>query len=313
MLSPKKAATTSQINPFANILTREGPLSTFQLVRTASYDYMLVQIKVCPNTSRGLFLSSWWNSVKEKEDLSMNKMKAWIIFVLLLIVIGYNGLANYLPLNGKSTGELSDAVPMYITPPGYVFSIWGFIYLISIIWAIRLLLGRTEKPDLIDRTFKPFIAIATANILWLTFWHYQQVGLSVLVMLVYLISLIWMYVSIQSKSFRFWDRFPWSIHMGWISVATIVNISYWLNTKGFDGFGFSDATWTNALLFFATLLAIWIDKNFRDLSYTLVFSWAFAGIGFKAFGDEITIAFVAFGLAATLAIRALYMVYQRKN
>ncbi|QPC45731.1 tryptophan-rich sensory protein [Mangrovibacillus cuniculi] len=243
----------------------------------------------------------------------MNKIKAGIIFVLLLLVIGYNGLANYLPLNGKSTGELSDAVPMYITPPGYVFSIWGFIYLITIAWSILLLLGRTEKPDLVDRTFTPFIAISAANILWLTFWHYQQVGISVLIMLFYLGSLIWMYVSIQSKPFRFWDRFPWSIHMGWISVATIVNISYWLNTRGFDGFGFSDATWTNALLFLATVLAIWIDKNFKDLSYTPVFTWAFTGIGFKAWGDENAIAIVAFGLAILLAGRALYLAYQRKK
>jgi len=45
-------------------------------------------------------------------------------------------LANALPLNGQTTGEISDRFQVYFVPAGYVFAIWFVIYLGLIAFAV---------------------------------------------------------------------------------------------------------------------------------------------------------------------------------
>ena len=50
-----------------------------------------------------------------------------VVSVLAMIVV--NVLANALPINGLNTGEISDRFNILFVPAGYVFSIWGLIYI----------------------------------------------------------------------------------------------------------------------------------------------------------------------------------------
>lgn len=60
----------------------------------------------------------------------MNKDKLRQIMVGLSVIatIVVNGLANALPLNGVTSGEVSNRFGVYFVPAGYVFSVWGLIY-----------------------------------------------------------------------------------------------------------------------------------------------------------------------------------------
>ncbi|MFN3374049.1 MAG: tryptophan-rich sensory protein, partial [Chloroflexus sp.] len=49
------------------------------------------------------------------------------VILALAATVVMNVLANTLPLNGQTTGAISDRYPLLITPPGYVFAIWGLI------------------------------------------------------------------------------------------------------------------------------------------------------------------------------------------
>ena len=51
-----------------------------------------------------------------------------VAFVLMLLVNGLAGSTTI--LGGKNTAQISDANPTLITPAGYVFSIWGIIYVL---------------------------------------------------------------------------------------------------------------------------------------------------------------------------------------
>ncbi|MCA9929302.1 MAG: hypothetical protein KC419_12510, partial [Anaerolineales bacterium] len=49
--------------------------------------------------------------------------------IAFIVVLSVNVLSNALPLNGRTAGEISDALPSYFTPAGYTFSIWLLIYI----------------------------------------------------------------------------------------------------------------------------------------------------------------------------------------
>ncbi|MGC8827818.1 MAG: tryptophan-rich sensory protein, partial [Anaerolineae bacterium] len=105
----------------------------------------------------------------------MNKdvVRQWLVAAAVLVTIIVNALANILPLNGITTGEISDQFQVYFVPAGYVFSIWGLIYLGLVAFAIyQVLPAQRSNPRLRSMSW-PFLVSCAANIAWLFLWHYQ--------------------------------------------------------------------------------------------------------------------------------------------
>ena len=174
----------------------------------------------------------------------MNKDQARQYVNLLTVVLALvvNILATTLPLNGQSTGEISDRFQVYFVPAGYVFSIWGLIYLGWLAFTIfQLQPSQRENPRL-RRLGYLFVLSNLANAAWLFCWHYNLFGLSVLVMLTLLGLLIASYLRLNVNRspvsrLEYWSvDVLFSVYLGWITVATVANISDWLYFVGWDGF-----------------------------------------------------------------------------
>ncbi len=240
------------------------------------------------------------------------------IFVALTIIatIVINSLANALPINGLNTGQISDRFQVYFVPAGYVFSIWGLIYLGLIAFAIfQALPSERENPRL--RATGWWICLGgLANIAWIFLWHYEQFPPTLVAMLVLLATLIVTYLRlgigrVAVPAAETWAaRLPFSVYLGWITVATIANITSVLDYLKWDRFGLAPEIWMVIVL--AAVLAIATLMNFtrRDVAYTLVILWALAGIAVKhaavaamAIPTWITFGLVALALAAALFLR----------
>lgn len=232
-------------------------------------------------------------------------MKLWLNVIAFLLVVLVNYLSNALPLNGQTTGEISNRLNVLFTPAGYVFSIWGLIYLLLGVWVIRQFpKGRRNLP-IYQNTSSLFVLSCILNSAWVVLWHYEFFVTTVTVMLSLLLTLIALYKKVQVSDPGLFDRLPFSIYLGWISVATIANISYVLTYLKWDGFGLSDVTWTIIMLVVATLLAIWFNMANRDRVYPLVFVWAFIGIGVKNMESYSNVSYVAYSLAAVIFVITL--------
>ena len=95
-------------------------------------------------------------------------------YVLLFVgVIAVNGAANALPINGLTTGAVSDLYPNLFTPDGFAFSIWGLIYLGLLAFLIRIL--STSDKTLVGKLFPWFAINCLANMAWIFAWHHLQV------------------------------------------------------------------------------------------------------------------------------------------
>jgi hypothetical protein len=225
----------------------------------------------------------------------------------LLLTITVNGLANALPINGLSTGEVSDSFGALFTPAGYVFAIWGVIYLTLAVFSVYQILPSQKNNARLDRIGIWFILSNLFNGGWILAWHYLQFPLSLLIMLGLLVSLLMIYqrlgigVSKSNPRERWLVDMPFSIYLGWISVATIANVSVVLLDLNWSGFGISETLWTVLVLVVGTILGILMTIRRSEVFYPFVLIWAFIGITQNGSGDE-TVTITAWAGAIILAV-----------
>ena len=156
-------------------------------------------------------------------------LKQILNFVSVLVTLTVNGMANALPLNGQNTGEISNRFPVLFTPAGYVFSIWGVIYLGLLAFGIYQLLPSQKNNSRMEKLGYWFFMSNFFNSALIFAWHYNQFPLSLVIMLGLLASLLVIYLRLQvgirpvSTSEKWLVNIPFSIYLGWISVATIAN------------------------------------------------------------------------------------------
>jgi len=195
-------------------------------------------------------------------------------------MVAVNYLAVLLPLNGRSTGDISDAYPNLFAPAGYAFSIWGLIYTLLAIYAIYNLWR--GKDELLARVNRFFIVNALLNASWIFAWHYDVIWLSVIIMAGLLFTLVRiadiLRVSQLSNKELWLVRLPFSVYFGWITVATIANITVFLVSIGWNGFGLPESFWTVAVLIVGALIGSWRMLRDRFIPYGLVLVWAYGAI-----------------------------------
>lgn len=203
--------------------------------------------------------------------------------VAYVVMVAVNYMAVLLPLGGRSTGEISENYPNLFAPAGYAFSIWGVIYILLGIYVVyQLWLVKNELAERINRIF---IVNALLNASWLLAWHYDIIWLSVIIMAGLLFTLIRIsdifHARVLVPKERWLIRMPFSIYFGWITVATIANVTVFLVYLGWNGFGLSESFWTVIALLAGTLIGSWRMLRDRFIPYGLVLIWGYGAILFK--------------------------------
>jgi hypothetical protein len=233
-----------------------------------------------------------------------------IVVLAVAATLVVNWLANALPLNGQTTGEISDRFDVYFVPAGYVFAIWGLIYIGLIAYTVyQALPSQRENPRL--RATGYLVALScVANIAWLFLWHYEQFVWKPLAMVSLLLLLIAIYrrlgigrIAVPTAE-RWTAQATFSIYLGWISVATIADVTTTLHHLGWGGWGLSEEVWAVIMLMVGAALAWLMTVRRQDVLYLLVLIWAFVGIAVKHSDTTIvaTAALIAAGLVAAAVV-----------
>ena len=212
----------------------------------------------------------------------MKKISAYQLITILatLVTITVNALANSLPLNGLTTGEISDRFEIYFVPAGYVFSIWGLIYLGLILYTVYQALPAQKDNQALKRIAPAYWLGSLANSIWIFLWHYEVFSLTLIAMLGILASLLFIYLQLKNAegSQKWLVKLPFSIYLGWITVATVANTSQFLFYFNWGGWGITGAVWAVFMIAVASLLGLLMIWRENDTPYLLVLVWAFIGI-----------------------------------
>ncbi len=238
--------------------------------------------------------------------ISRPTVKPWVkaaVVVTYVAMITVNALANALPINGRDTGEISDSYPNLFAPAGLTFSIWGVIYFLlgaHVLYQLGLFRdsgqdgsvrgtdGRVRdaaRVSLLERVGVLFSLSSLANLAWVLCWHYDFIGASAVLLVTMLVLLILITRTILAADLTrrelLFVRLPFSVYFGWITVATIANLTVWLVSIGWDGFGVAESTWAMVILAVGATIGTTVILRDRDIAYGLVLVWAYLGIWIK--------------------------------
>lgn len=239
----------------------------------------------------------------------MKSKRIWMV-ISLIVVLAVNFLANSLPINGVTTGEVSDQFPILFVPAGYVFSIWGLIYAALIGFLIYSLTPKGLENRKIDAVAWWFVASNVFNSIWIFLWHYQQFVLTLIPIFGLLVSLLMIYIRLEvgKTTLRWIEKLlvaaPFSIYLGWATVAVVANVSQALYFIGWRGEPLSMPFWTVVMLVIAATLGVLMVFLRKEIAYPLVLVWAFVGIWVKHGGTP-SVAITALALAVFLGALTL--------
>ncbi len=240
-----------------------------------------------------------------------------ITILFTLITLTVNGLANALPINGQTTAEISDRFPILFVPAGYVFAIWGLIYLGLIAYSVYQALPAQRDNATLQRIAPLYWLASAANSLWILLWHYEYFSWTIVAMATLLLSLIAIYRTLRAsphsgdRAFAWAAQLPFSVYLGWISVATIANAAQLLYFLEWSRWGIADVTWTLILLAVTAVLGLAMLLRERDFAYAFVLVWALLGIAAKQTPVAAAVGAGAYAVAGVLLLGMALVLLRR--
>lgn len=221
---------------------------------------------------------------------------SFLNFIGFLAVVSVNALAVILPINNKTTQELSDKYPNLFVPAGITFSIWGIIYVLLALFIIYQFIvafrRSSDQRGIFEKIGILFFISCIFNVAWILAWHYEIVWLSLIIMVLLLISLILIYIRLGTgrsdikNSEKILVNIPFSIYLGWITIATIANVTAFLVKINWNKFGVSDQLWAVIVIAVGVIITLATVFSRNDIFYCLVVIWALVGILLKRIADN---------------------------
>jgi len=231
-------------------------------------------------------------------------MKSISLLLATTYMLVMNGLANGLPLNGKTTGQLSEQYPNWFVPAGITFSIWGMLYLLMLGYVGMRIYKRNEESDGIESLY---MITAMLNGTWIIAWHYEWMFVSLLLMG----GLLGTLVVIAKRMYEWHDQAHWltkatfGSYLGWIIVATGANVTAALVDWGWGGWGLSGPIWASLLIAVATLIAIATKRTFANPYILASVIWALLGILIKQTGGPADVVIFTAAIFLGILIREI--------
>jgi hypothetical protein len=251
-----------------------------------------------------------------------SKLNALLNVAGLSLVLAVNALANILPINGYNTGQISALYPNYFVPAGFTFSIWGVIYLLLIGFVFCSLFAAFGKFNdaakaCIKKAGPYFLITCVLNAGWILAWHYLYLGMSLAIIIAFLVTLLLLYIAIRPMKnqlpffYRLWTYHAFVVYLAWICVATIANVTALLVGFGWQGEPLSPQVWSMIMILVALLLGIFMVGKQKQPAFGFVLAWAFWGIYSAQSPESRMIAFTAgpaltfiFSLTVTILIKS---------
>lgn len=203
-------------------------------------------------------------------------------FVVMIIV---NLLANLIPIGGNTTAEVSEKYSNLFTPAPITFAVWGVIYIMLAVFIIYQMNpgNRSDHAEEITKNIGIwFLVSCILNIAWIFTWHFRLTGISTLLIVSMLYSLIIIMKRINKSHYslvgKVFVKAGFEIYLGWILAASIANICVFAVKAGMSAFGTLASICTVLLLVTGAILGSYISVHYNSILSAVAVSWAYIGI-----------------------------------
>ena len=252
----------------------------------------------------------------------MKKLLQVLNGIAFVSVVFINYLSNTGVMDGKTIGSISDKINSLFTPAGYAFSIWGLIYLFLlgfVIYQGRSLFSKKADDDFVEKIGAWFILSCIANSAWIFSWIYGYTGLSCVFIFLLLFSLLKIVVNnnMQLETVKLSKLLflvlPFTIYSGWVTVASVANVSSYLVKINWDGFGLPELFWTTIMIVIAVIINSIVLYKRKMYTFALVAVWALVAIGVANKSKENNVDLIAFIGAADLLLSTIVLFLKNRK
>ncbi|GAA4364978.1 hypothetical protein GCM10023185_34900 [Hymenobacter saemangeumensis] len=242
----------------------------------------------------------------------------WLAALAVLVNIAVSYFSNTRQFNGQSMGEVSAKYTTLLTPAGYAFSIWGLIFFSLLVYAVWQLLPGQRANPLPDEVAKPLLVANLGCAAWVLLFAHEQILASVLTMLAILAATVLAYgtardlIRLQGVAPR-WVSIPFALFLGWILVASVLNIAIGLHVAGLDVSLELSTMMAYGVLALMLGLVLVLTRVFQERTLPLVAAWALVGIWVARLSEHPDLAWVAMAGAVVVAILGLVLAQQGRK
>jgi len=223
--------------------------------------------------------------MSQSESNMKDTLRQGVVVLASIVTIAFNGVSQSIPIGGHTSADISNKYTAFFTPANYAFAIWGVIYLLLILFSIYQALPAQRQNLNARKVGWLFVLSCVLNCTWITLFQYDQILPSVVLIIAFLLTLITIYVRLDigratvSTADRWLLHLPFSIYLGWLSVATIANIAVLGIAQNWgDPLGLAAPTWAAIMLVAATSIGVILAITRQDAGFVLVLVWAFIAI-----------------------------------
>lgn len=234
-------------------------------------------------------------------------VKIILLILSLISTVTVHLLANTLPINNQTNGDILNRLPVFFTPANYVFSIWIVIYMLLACWIWNSIREYRSIQQLPMKRVLLFMVACILNIASILIWHYELFNISFIMIVALLGTLFSLYMTYSINEQNWMSRLPISIYIGWIFIVTFVNLDYLLTYHEFSGLGITKSLWTVIFLTVATAIALHFRYHYEDRAIVIVFIWAFLGIACRHQFNELLITTASLFLSSVLVAGILFI------
>jgi hypothetical protein len=223
-----------------------------------------------------------------------------------------NAMAGSGQLSGESIGLIANRWPTLLLPANWAFAIWSLIYLGLALFVVYQALPREDARRTAARVGPLWLTTVVLNLAWITAFSFSWFGISLCVMAALLIALIAIYRRVGpghapgTRMERVFVQAPFSLYLGWIVVATVVNSSQYLSYLGWDGSPPSPVFWAIVAMAVVATGAALFDVLWGDWIIPLVATWALVAIAAR-YPDRVALAATAWTMAGFCALLPLVL------
>jgi benzodiazapine receptor len=258
--------------------------------------------------------------MSQSNSKATDTLRQVLVLLATIVTIAFNGISQSLPIGGHTSADISNKYTTFFTPANYAFAIWGLIYLLLMAFGVyQALPGQRQNPNT-RKIGWLFILSCVLNCTWITLFQYDQILPSVIVIIAFLLTLVAIYVRLDigrarvSTADRWLLHLPFSVYLGWLSVATIANIAVLGVAQNWGNpLGIAAPTWAAIMLVVATLVGLILAITRRDVAYVLVFAWAFTAIINKQSATPVVTTTAAITVIVLLVVLAGSMVFHYRS
>jgi benzodiazapine receptor len=239
----------------------------------------------------------------------------WLTLILQLISAFFSYLADLLHIGENTIAGITAQYDSLFTPAGYTFAIWGLIYLALLAYCIIQLRPSQTNHFAYERLNKYVRFSAVAGIAWQIAYRYDMIALSAFIIVLMLVAAAILFArahyAVSKRNFNFWFTVPFSLYLGWISVATIANLSVLFVAINWNHAQMETSTWVVIMLAIALLITQSLSTYYKDFVLPLVIAWASVGIWVALKNRDITTSHACMGAAVIAFLIAVVAAYKR--